>query len=80
MEVAGAIPYYSAALKDTAMLAAALRRRRGAFNGFPHLQIVLPAASDADLRARGCRRDWQALIEDSETITSAVSSRSSFTS
>lgn len=62
------------------MLTEPLRRRRGAFNGFPHLQILLPAASDADLCARGCRRDWQALIEDSETIASAVSLKSSFTS
>lgn len=55
------------------MLAQTLRRRRGAFNGFPHLQIFLAAASDADPCARGCSRDWQVLIEDSETIASALS-------
>lgn len=68
------------AMQDEVMLTEPLRWRRGAFNGFLHLQILFPAASGADPCARGCGRDWQVLIEDSETITSAVSLKSSFTS
>lgn len=66
--------------QDRAMLTEPLRRRRGAFNGFLSLQILFPAASGADPCAWGCGCDWQALIEDSETITSADSLKSSFTS